>query len=99
MFRIGVVSHESKRKLFESTKTLASGITGGKAAAVDYKLLLENCQKFGAIQFSSIARIAFIATILLKTISNVSKIKNDEIAQIINSISTPVTDFQNDLLN
>ena len=60
--------------------------------------LLENCQKFGAIQFSSIARIAFIATILLKTISNVSKIKNDEIAQIINSISTPVTDFQNDLL-
>ena len=24
---------------------LASGITGGKAAAVDYKLLLENCQK------------------------------------------------------
>lgn len=61
--------------------------------------LLRNCRDFGAIQFSTIARLAFIATILLKTISNISKIERDEIEQIVNSISTPVTDFQNDLIN
>tara|TARA_B100000029_G_scaffold514523_1_gene617706 strand:+ start:4899 stop:7319 length:2421 start_codon:yes stop_codon:yes gene_type:complete len=88
-----------------SLKTLENKRKETKCSGLNYcqklshaHILLENCQKFGAIQFSSIARIAFIATILLKTISNVSKIKNDEIEQIINSISTPVTDFQNDLI-
>ena len=60
--------------------------------------LLKDCRNFGTTNFSMVARLAFIATILLKTISNVSKIKKEIIEQINNSISTPVTDFQNDLI-
>ena len=60
--------------------------------------LLKDCKDFGTTNFSMVARLAFIATILLKTISDVSKIKKEIIEQIKNSISTPVTDFQNDLI-
>ena len=60
--------------------------------------LLKDCRDFGTTNFSMVARLAFIATILLKTISDVSKIKKEIIEQINNSISTPVTDFQNDLI-
>jgi len=59
--------------------------------------LLKNCKKYGAIQFSTIARIAFVANILLKGITDVSKIKKNEIEKIMNSISTSVTEFQEDL--
>ena len=59
--------------------------------------LLKDCRDLGAIQFSAIARLAFVSTILLKTISDVSKMKKNEIEQIMNSISTPVSEFKNDL--
>ena len=60
--------------------------------------LLVSCRDLGATHFSSIARLAFIATILLKTISNVSTITKDETNQIMNSIETPVSKFQKDLI-
>lgn len=59
--------------------------------------LLTSCKKYGAIQFSAIARIAFVANILLKGITDISKIKKSEIEKFMNSISTSVTEFQEDL--
>ena len=64
----------------------------------DIQKLLEDCRDLGAIHFSAIARLAFIATSLLKTISNVSKIKKEHIEHIMNTIETPVVDFQKDLI-
>ena len=70
----------------------------------DYKLklsaaddLLKKCRKFGAIHFSAIARLAFVARILLYGLIDVSEINKKDIEKFMNSISTPVTEFQNDL--
>ena len=59
--------------------------------------LLKKCRKFGAIHFSAIARLAFVARILLYGLIDVSEINKKDIEKFMNSISTPVTEFQNDL--
>ena len=59
--------------------------------------LLKKCRKFGAIHFSAIARLAFVARILLYTLVDISDINRNDIEKFMNSISTPVTEFQNDL--
>jgi len=61
--------------------------------------LLKDCKKFGTIQFSAIARLAFVSRILLDGLPNISNVKSVQIEKFMNSISTPVTDFQNDLFN
>ena len=59
--------------------------------------LLKKCRKFGAIHFSAIARLAFVARILLYGLIDISEIDKKDIEKFMNSISTPVTEFQNDL--
>ena len=59
--------------------------------------LLKKCRKFGAIHFSAIARLAFVARILLYGLVDVSDISKNDIEKFMNSISTPVTEFQKDL--
>lgn len=61
--------------------------------------LLKNCKKYGAIQFAAIARLAFVSKILLNSIPEISNITKYEIDIFMNSISTSVTEFQNDLFN
>jgi len=75
-----------------------------KNSVDDYKLklaaaddLLKKCRKFGTIHFSAIARLAFVARILLYGLVDFSKISKNDIEKFMNSISTPVTEFQNDL--
>ena len=64
----------------------------------DAKKLLEYCKKYGAVPFSTIARLAFIANIFLQRIPEISNIKKHKIDEFMNSISTPVTEFQDDLV-
>ena len=63
------------------------------------ELLLYNCKKYGAVQFSTVARLAFISTILLKGLYEIYGIKKEKIDRFMNSIVSPVTEFQNDLYN
>ena len=84
---------EDKRK--ENKET----INGYKSKLCNAESLLENCKIYGAVQFAAVARLAFIASILLKGLTEISNIKKHEIDKFMNSISTPVTEFQNDLYN
>lgn len=59
--------------------------------------LLKKCRRFGTIHFSAIARLAFVARILLYGLVDVSDINKNDIERFMNSISTSVTEFQNDL--
>jgi glutamine kinase len=59
--------------------------------------LLKNCKKYGTIQFSAIARLAFVAKTLLNGVPEISNITKHEIDIFMNSISTSVTEFQKDL--
>jgi len=75
-----------------------------KASKNDFKSLLDasenllrDCHKYGTIHFSTIARIAFIGSILLKSLVTEKKITRSSYEKFMNSIETVVTRFQTDL--
>ena len=57
--------------------------------------LLDDCKKYGTIPFSSVARMAFIGSILLYGLKK--EIKNSVIERFLSSIETPLTEIRNDL--
>ena len=89
----------SLKILHDKRKNSKKKINGYKSKFSNAETLLKNCKKYGIIQFAAVARLAFIANILLKGLTDISNIKKSEIDKFMNSISTPVTEFQNDLFN
>ena len=61
------------------------------------KSLLDDCKKFGTMPFSTMARIAFIASIILKSLNHQNHLDTKFIDNFMNSISSPVTEIQEDL--
>jgi glutamine kinase len=61
------------------------------------EIVLNDCRTYGAIPFSSMARIAFISTILLKSLQKNDHISNEFFDSFLNSISSPLSEIQNDL--
>ena len=59
--------------------------------------LLMDCKIFGAINFASMARIAFIGNILLKSLKNNKTINEKFVNIIMESISSPLSEIQQDL--
>ena len=59
--------------------------------------LLNDCKIYGAIPFSTMARIAFISTIILKSLQKNGYITTKSVDEFLNSISTPLSEIQNDL--
>jgi glutamine kinase len=59
--------------------------------------LLSDCKNFGTIPFSTLARIAFIATAIFKSFLNKQIISIEFFEQFMNSINTPLSEFQSDL--
>ena len=85
--------------LEDKRKESRDKISGYKSKLSNAETLLKNCKKYGVVQFTAVARLAFIANNLLKGLTEISNIKKLEIDKFMNSISTPVTEFQNDLYN
>ena len=61
------------------------------------KNLLNDCKKYGTVNFSTMARIAFIGNILLKSLEKKKIVNNEFINQLMSSISSPLSEIQNDL--
>ena len=61
------------------------------------QILLEDCKKFGTMPFSTMARIAFIASIILKSLNHQKHLDPNFVDIFMNSISSPVTEIQDDL--
>ena len=68
-----------------------------KSCVNSIKNLLEDCKNYGTLPFSRMARIAFISTIILKSLENKEKISSKVIDGIMNSIETPLTKIYEDL--
>ena len=60
------------------------------------EILLEDCRKFGAVPFSTMARISFIASALLKSLVREGSIDSNTADSIMNSINTPLSRFRRD---
>ncbi len=60
--------------------------------------LLNDCINFGIIPFSKMARIAFISTAILRSLVNQNYISQKEFDKFMNSLETPLSRFQHDLI-
>jgi glutamine kinase len=60
--------------------------------------LLNDCINFGIIPFSKMARIAFISTAFLKSLVTQNYVSQKEFDKFMNSLVTPLSKFQYDLI-
>jgi len=60
--------------------------------------LLMDCKKLGTIQFSTMARIAFISSAILRSAEKMNYVTNQFINDFMNLIITPLSDIQDDLI-
>jgi len=67
-----------------------------KDSLISAEKLLKNCRKFGTLPFSTMARISFISSVLLKSLENQKQISNNFLENFMKSISTPLSKIQND---
>lgn len=58
--------------------------------------LLNDCMRFGTKPFSIMARIAFIGSALLNSLTNQGKIDSNFLNAFMNSIQTPLSDLRDD---
>ena len=72
---------------------------------IDYKekleiaeILLLDCKNLGTIPFSAMARIAFIASIILHSFVKKGHLTQEFVNNFMNSLHTPLSKFQNDLV-
>ena len=83
---------ESKR-----AKLLAAGNTDIMSLARQARYLLQDCNRYGVVPFSVLARYAFIAMALLRSLKKVGVFSNDEYELILRSIPTIATEMSQDL--
>lgn len=93
-------SKTSLKKLVEQRKNILKNLSKTKKNYSDLldasKLLLEDCRELGTIPFSSMARIAFISSIIMKSLISTNIIKLAEYEYIMESIESPLIEFRRD---
>jgi len=91
---------ESINKMVANRKSILSKIQQNKSNPIILldaaEQLLKDCKTYGTIPFSAMARIAFISSILLKSLLQEEHITNKQYTQIMNSVKTPLSDLQKD---
>jgi len=60
------------------------------------KSLLDDCKNLGALPFATMARLAFISSIILKSLTKNGHISEKSVEKFMNSINSPLSKFQED---
>ena len=58
-----------------------------------------DCRDLGAIPFSTMARLAFISSILMRGLKDDSNLTSDSINDFLTSIQTVLSEFKQDVIN
>ena len=94
---------KSLMKLLKRREQIFSELYNSQSSHKDLLLaaekLLTDCKNFGTLPFAVMARISFIGSALLKSLQKKGIFGNDFYDNFINSINTPLTDIQNDVLD
>ena len=61
--------------------------------------LLIDCKEFGTIQFSSMARIAFITSTILRSLVKSNYVEQHFVDNFMNTLSTPLSEFRDSLID
>jgi len=91
------LTHEMTNKQSKIISNLESKPKTVKTLLYAAEDLLVNCRDFGTYPFSIMARIAFVSSILLRS-SNTNHKHNQQIEDFMNSISTPLSNIQKDIV-
>ena len=59
--------------------------------------LLIDCKYLGTINFSTVARLAFVSSMLLKSLKEINCVDSKQIDNFMQTIPTPVSEIQNDI--
>mgnify|MGYP000607333044 FL=1 len=101
-----VISSECEKSLTELLKRreqIFSELHNSQSSYKDLLLsaekLLIDCKNFGTLPFATMARVSFIGSVLLRSLQKNGIFGNNFYDIFINSISTPLTDIQNDVLD
>ena len=87
-------------KMSDNRKKIKSNLKHSitaKNLVVSVEQLLNDCKKFGTIPFSTMARIAFIGSIMLKSLQKQGYLENSFVENFMNSISSPLSEIQDDM--
>ena len=87
-------------KMSNNRKKIKSNLQRSRATKnliISVEQLLNDCKKFGAIPFSTMARISFIGSIMLKSLQKQGYLENSFIENFMNSISSPLSEIQDDM--
>ena len=87
-------------KMSDNRKKIKSNLKHSitaKNLVVSVEQLLNDCKKFGTIPFSTMARIAFIGSIMLKSLQKQGYLENSFVESFMNSISSPLSEIQDDM--
>lgn len=63
------------------------------------KLLLDDCKNFGTLPFSTMARLAFVSTAMIKSLINTKVVNEKEIQDFMYSINTPLSKLREDFVS
>jgi hypothetical protein len=77
-----------------------------KETKIDYEKLiktseqlLKDCKKYGTIQFSSMARIAFITSTILRSLVKSNHIEQEFVDNFMNTLKTPLSEFRDSIID
>jgi phosphoenolpyruvate synthase/pyruvate phosphate dikinase len=68
-----------------------------KNLIISIEQLLNDCKKFGAVPFSAMARMAFIGSVMLKSLQKQGYLDSYFVENFMNSISSPLSEIQDDM--
>lgn len=91
--QLATITHLAPRR----TKTLARDNSSLTSLARQIHYLIEDCNRYGVVPFSVLARYAFIAMTLLRSLRSVGVFSKDEYETVLRSIPTVATDQSQDL--
>ena len=90
----------STNKMFQNREKIKSNLEQSRSVKnliVSVEQLLNDCKKFGVIPFSTMARIAFIGSIMLKSLQKQNYFEDSFVENFMNSISSPLSEIQDDM--
>ena len=100
---ISMQSNNSIEKMNNNRAKLLIQLHKSKNTYVEYfetaRKLLVDCRDLGAIPFSSMARLAFISSILMRGLKDDSNLISDSINDFLTSIQTILSEFKQDVIN
>ena len=98
------IMNESQKSITKMEKTKLEIISRSNISSKDHAALLtaaedliKNTKTMGALPFATMARLAFVATAILKSLEKSGEITSTVLDNFMNSISTPLSEIQHDV--